>query len=201
MKWWSGTKAVTAEQFETQQQKLRRLTGEVVRVHEKAVDAEVHDPARLKAVYGSAFASASCTRQAQVVALMASSMLKVPNCHVTMVLDDRQESVAAVEDGAVVDSSDKDMPVSESWCKHVIATGREFAVNAGAEHPLVCDTKVARDGDIVSYLGVPIATRDNIIVGVLCVFDSVRREWSVVDVSMLTQLSLVLTRALEPVPA
>ncbi len=102
--------------------------------------------------------------------------------------------------GGVVDEPGY-LSLDDSYCKHVIATGREFAVDRSNAHPLVCNTMLATTEQVVSYLGVPIASRDGIIVGVLCVHTTDEREWSTADVSMLTQLSFVLTRALEPSPA
>jgi GAF domain-containing protein len=195
MKRWFGAKAVQLEEFETQQSKLAKMSREVFDRYQATLKQEVADPARLEAVYGSAFANADSKRQAQVVALMASSMLSVPNAMITLILPDRQVRVANVVNGQV-DTDLADDKIEESFCKHVIGTGRELAIDRSGEHALVCDTRFARSGEITSYLGVPIANTEGIIVGVLCVFDSAERDWGVGDVGLLTQLSVVLTRAL-----
>lgn len=177
--------------------KLRRLNEEVMRRYQREVSTEVGDPTRLAAVYGSAFSTGTARQQAHTVALTATSMLKVPNCEVTVVYPDRQESVAAVNNYAVIDPGIGNLSYEDSWCKNVIATGREFAVDNAGEHTLVCDTTLTTEGGVGSYLGVPIADRTGIIIGVLCVFDSIPRDWTPADVSMLSQLSFVLTRAME----
>lgn len=198
VRWWNSTKPVSEPQFESHQQKLQRMSAEVVQRYQRELDAEISDPQRLSATYGSAFAGAETRRQTQTVVMMAASMLKVPNADAMLVMSDRQESVAAVRDYEIVDPGDANAPIHDSYCKHVIGTGREFAVDDAPNHPLVCDTSFARGRNIIAYLGVPIASRDGVIVGVLCVHDSRAREWRVADVSMLTQLSFVLTRAMEP---
>lgn len=196
-KWWGNTKTpVTTPQFETQQQKLSRMSEEVVRRYQREMSREINDPDRLAAVYGSAFATGDAVKQARTVCLMAASMLKVPNSDVQLVWPDRQESVASVRDYLPADTCTA--PITDSWCKHVIATGREVAVEEGNAHPLVCDTSFARQGLITSYLGVPVANREGVIIGVLCVHTPEHREWGIADVSMLTQLSVVLTRAMQP---
>lgn len=196
MKTWFGSKTITPTEFETQQNKLRRMSAEVVHRYHREVSAEVSDPHRLAAVYGASFSCAGARRQAETVALMATSMLKVPHCEVTLVWPDRQEAVAAVNDYAITRPGD-DLPYEESYCKNVIATGREFSVENAIDHPLVCDTKLATTGAICSYLGVPVANKDGVIVGVLCVYDTIERDWRGGDVSLLTQLSFVLTRAMD----
>lgn len=198
MKLWKTKSPVKTPQveFETQQQKLARLSGDVLARHRREIDREVEDQARLDAVYGSAFMSGGAKRQAQTVCLMASQMLSVPNSALTLVLADRQEFIAQVRGGEILDEA-AGSPIEDSYCRQVIGTGREFAVEESLEHPLVCDTSFARDGDIVSYLGVPVANRRAIIVGVLCVWDTQLREWGPTDVDVLSQLSMVLTRSAE----
>lgn len=181
-------------EFETQQQKLQRLSGDVLARYQREIDTEVADPQRLEATYGAVFASAGMKRQAQTVCLMATQMLGVPNAAISVLGRHEQEFIARVEQGQVVQDS-LVTRIEDSYCRQVIGTGREFAVEKAAEHPLVCDSTFTTDGIIVSYLGVPIADRNSIIVGVLCTWDSVEHPWSAADVAVLTQLSLVLTRA------
>lgn len=192
MKLWRSRETVAVLDFETQQQKLARLSGDVLARYRTELDAELNDPDRLAAVYGSGFAESSTMKQAEVVALMASQMLNVPNSQINVMMPGKQTGIAAVADGIIVDTLESDG--SDSFCQHVIGTGREVAVQDSTAHPLVCDTKWARNGQVVSYLGVPIANQKAVIIGVLCVFDNTFREWCAADVSMLTQLSMVLTR-------
>ncbi len=181
--------AAKTREFETHQQRLERLSGEMLTRYRSDLENRVADPERLRAMYGSHFLEATNRQQAQRVLTMATSMLRVPNAMINLVTPDGQETVAAV--GAYEEATG---PIeSHSFCQHVIGTGRELAVNDAAGHSLVCDTVYAKAGQIVSYLGVPII-RDKWIVGVLCVFDDVPRDWDTADVGMLTQLSSVLTR-------
>lgn len=171
------------------------MSGDVLKRYLKELGAEISDPARLAAVYGAGFADADVRRQAEVVCKMATSMVEVANAAINVVGTQTQESVALVLDGQIINEQGS-YPFRESFCKHVIATGRELAVEDALEHPLVCNTNTALDGVAVSYLGVPVANRAGVIVGSLCVWAGERREWTTADVGMLTQLSMVLTRAL-----
>jgi GAF domain-containing protein len=181
--------------FETRQQKLARLSGDVLRNYQESLGEEIHDRERLAQTYGAAFLEAGHHRQAEVVATMACQMLNVPNAQVNVILEDRQVTIARVSHGHTLPC--EQTPLPHSFCQHVIGTGHEFSVENARDHNLVCDTRFARGGDIVSYLGVPIANRKRIIIGVLCVFDDVERNWGPAEVGILTQLSLVLTRTTE----
>lgn len=181
--------------IETYQDKLRRLSGEVLARYQRELGVEIADPSRQAGQYGEAFASADARAQAQIVAEMAAQMLRTPHAMVNVVTAAEQETVAQWSAQGEKDFPSP-APMSESYCKHIIGTGRELVIDDSTRHPLVCDTNSARDGVITSYLGVPIANRAGWIVGVLCVFDSRQRDWSVTDVGMLTQLSIVLTRSL-----
>ncbi len=181
--------------FETQQQKLTRLSGEVLERYRKELKAELADPDRLRAVYGAAFADRSNAAQAQIVVTMASNMLGTPNAMLSIVLDDRQVPIAQVSTDPITE-----FPIKESMCAHVIHTGQEVSVEVAQEHPLVCDTTFARSGQVVSYLGVPVVDRSALIIGVLCVWDDKQRNWGPADVGMLMQLSFILTRATDAPP-
>ena len=193
MRLWRPAKQIEPKAFESQQDKLQRMSEAVLTRYHRELNAEISDPARLTAVYGASFANANIRQQAEAVAMMASQMLRVPNARVSVITAEAQESIAVVENAKI--ASDV-VPLEDSWCKHVIGTGREMAVRDASTHPLVCDTEYARNGSIVSYLGVPVANPDGVIVGVLCVYDDKHRDWQISDVGMLTQLSFVLTRAM-----
>jgi GAF domain-containing protein len=195
VKFWSSTKAPSAPVFETQQQSLQRMSRDVMARYQRDLKAEIIDPARLEAVYGSDFCNANTRRQGETVAMMATSMLRVPNCSLNVILEDTQVTVAEVSDYQIVEPTTV-MPAHDSYCQHVIATGREFSVEDSSSHPLVCDSAVTKAGTITSYLGVPVVDTTAIIVGVLCVYDDTHRSWRAADVSILTHLSFVLTRAL-----
>lgn len=194
VKFWKGT--MPEADFETQQAKLRRLSGEVLKRYQRELEVEVRDPQLLAETYGKAFASSDARRQAEVVAEMATQMLGVPNAMVNVMNPDKgiQDSIAYIHDDKVEAMSPA--LIQDSYCQHVIGTGRPLAVEDAMNHPLVCDSVLAREGIVVSYLGVPVASRGGMIVGSLCVYEATQRDWKTADVGMLTQLSMVLTRSL-----
>lgn len=194
VKLWNSRRLPDQREIETQQDKLRRMSGEVLARYQRELKAEISDPERLALVYGQAFASKDSLRQAETVAKMATDMLRVPHAAVSVIREHEQEFIAQAS--RMADPVAPTSPLSDSFCQHIIATGREMVVDDADEHPLVCNSTYTRDGVITSYLGVPVANRDSVVIGVLCVWDSEKRTWSLADVGMLTQLSMVLTRSL-----
>lgn len=198
MRFFRGKAPMQAE-VDSQQERLRKLSGQVLERYRRELKAEISDPSRLAAVYGAGFASAGVVAQAQTVAQMATKMLKVPNAAVNVVREDALTSVALVMDYQV-QSQQLRLELDDSACQHVIHTGRELSIADTVQHPLVCDSRLTKEGSMISYLGVPVASPEAIIVGTLCVFDENERHWSTADVGMLTQLSMVITRALPSGP-
>lgn len=196
VKLWNSRRLPVQHEIESQQDKLRRLSGQVLERYRRELNAEISDPQRLSAVYGAAFASATVRRQAQLVATMATDMLRVPHAAVSVIEGADKDQQFIAQASRMADLAPETVVLEESFCRHVIGTGRELMVEEAGDHPLVCDTRLAKDGLVTSYLGVPVANRDLVIVGVLCVWDSKSRTWTPADVGMLTQLSMVLTRAL-----
>jgi GAF domain-containing protein len=182
-------------EFTTQQSRLKSLAGEALREYRNNLDTELRDPQRLAVAYGEAFANADFKRQAEVVAELATMRLDVPNADVNIITDTAQLAIAAIRKGNL-SYPPPETALGESYCKHVIGTGMPLAVEDSMDHPLVCDTRLAIEGKIVSYLGVPVADRNKIVIGVLCVHTPYERQWSKQDVEALTQLSLILTQTL-----
>lgn len=189
--WKRGPKAVDARQqdMDANALRLRDLSADVLAKYQEGLHREVNSPERLAAVYGTEFASAGFKGQAQNVATMAANMLRVPHAMVTIITETDQITVAS--------NGENPMPnirCDEGFCQNVVATGREFAVDDAKTHSLTHQLTITKEKALVSYLGVPILKQKQVI-GVLCAYDDEPRHWSVADVSLLTQLTGVITRA------
>lgn len=181
---------MTTDDFTARQEHIRRLTGQMLEQYRRETLSKVNDPDRLHETYGTHFMDADNRAQSERVCGLAASMLRAPFSQVNVITERGQETVA------FYGNDTGPLELHDSFCHHVIGTGQPLSVGAASEHALVCDTAVARNGMVTSYLGVPIANRSGYIVGVLCVYDTKRREWDLADVTMLTQLAFVLTRAI-----
>jgi PAS domain S-box-containing protein len=89
-------------------------------------------------------------------------------------------------------------PLEESLCTVTAAGGPDALVVPDArEDARVRELPPVRAGDVVAYLGTPLADRDGVVVGSLCVFGPEPREWSGTDVTTLRQLAASVLTELE----
>ena len=70
------------------------------------------------------------------------------------------------------------MPLSQTICRHVVASGARLVVADTKAHPLARHERTIRELGIGAYLGVPLATSEGEVIGVLCTIDRHAREWT-----------------------
>src|SRR5918995_726413 len=81
------------------------------------------------------------------------------------------------------------VPLSQTICRHVVASGEPLAIANTTTHPLGKNDATIRKLGIGSYLGVPLATEDGSVVGVLCTVDRHARAWSPAQVEIAEGLA------------
>ena len=77
----------------------------------------------------------------------------------------------------------------ESLCTVTAAGGGPLAIPDTRADDRVRDLPPVTSGQVGSYLGVPLAVREGLVIGVLCVFDPHPRGWSDADVATVRQLA------------
>ncbi|WP_380174035.1 SpoIIE family protein phosphatase [Kineococcus sp. DHX-1] len=82
-------------------------------------------------------------------------------------------------------------------CSQTAAAARPLVIPDTHLDLRVAQLPAVRDGDVGSYLGAPLATRDGRVVGALCVFDPVARAWEAGDASLLQHLADAASAELE----
>ncbi|PAP77595.1 GAF domain-containing sensor histidine kinase [Rubrivirga marina] len=80
-------------------------------------------------------------------------------------------------------------PLSHSFCQHVVDQAEPLVVPDAREHPLVQDNLAIEDLSVVAYLGVPLATPDNVVIGSLCAIAPEPRQWTERDLATLEALA------------
>jgi PAS domain S-box-containing protein len=70
------------------------------------------------------------------------------------------------------------MPLSQTICRHVVASGKPLAIANTADHLLAANDPTIQRLGIGAYLGVPLRAGDGNVVGVLCTVDRHAREWT-----------------------
>jgi PAS domain S-box-containing protein len=119
---------------------------------------------------------------------LARHLLGVPVSLVSLVDADRQFFKSQQGLGEPW-RSDRETPLSHSFCQHVVARRAPLIVGDARDHPLVRGNAAIEDLDVVAYLGIPIHDPDGHAFGSLCAIDSKPRAWTDEHLAILTDLA------------
>ena len=121
---------------------------------------------------------------------LATRLLRTPVALVSIVEESKDRQFFTSQQGLPEPwATNRQTPLSHSFCQHVKKSGEPLVVADAREHPLVCDNLAIRDLCVVAYLGVPIAGPDGSPVGALCAIEPQAREWIEEDIEALTDLA------------
>ena len=93
-------------------------------------------------------------------------------------------------------STDRQTPLSHSFCQHVVRKNSPLVVADAPHHSLVCENLAIRDLNVIAYLGVPIYDPSNTPIGALCVIDGSPREWLDSEIAIVKQVASCVSDAI-----
>jgi len=83
----------------------------------------------------------------------------------------------------------REVPLSYSFCQHVVRTGEPLIVTDAREHELVrCNLSIA-ELEILAYAGVPVSDQNGRPIGALCAIDTNPRQWTPGELELLDTLA------------
>jgi diguanylate cyclase (GGDEF)-like protein/PAS domain S-box-containing protein len=85
-------------------------------------------------------------------------------------------------------SSQREAPLSHSFCAIAVRERKLLVVNDAREHPVLRNNLTARELDMIAYAGVPLVVDDEAI-GTLAVFDGKPRVWKESDIGLLQEVA------------
>jgi|GEM_PF-1902763 len=127
---------------------------------------------------------------------LASNSVKAPISFISFVEGNRQIFKSCIGLPEPL-STIKELPLSQSFCKHVMTTGKPLIISDVQLEPLVQDIPEIEEFSITAYAGFPITTSDGFELGVFCVIDSKSRQWTHEELSILTDLTNSLITEIE----
>jgi len=122
------------------------------------------------------------------VTRLAVSLLGTPVVLVAFVDEQREVFKSAVglcEPWA----TQREAPLSHSFCQHVVAADAPLVIEDARKHPLVHDNPAIREMGVIAYLGVPIHAPDRPAIGALCAIDDKPRNWTEKDIDLMRDLA------------
>jgi GAF domain-containing protein len=127
---------------------------------------------------------------------LAARLLHAPVALVSLLDRDRQffkSSFGLPEPWA----SRRETPLSHSFCRHEVASGRPLVVADARRHRLVRDNPAVAELGVVAYLGIPLIAADGHVLGSLCAIDHEPRAWTEDDVQTLGDLAASVVTEIE----
>jgi GAF domain-containing protein len=150
--------------------------------------AAARDPERVAALQATGLLDSDVDPAFDRHARLAAQVLNAPVALVSLVDADRQffKSCLGVPEPW---ASQRETPLSHSFCQHAVARREPLVVDDAREHDLLRDNLAIRDMGVVAYAGIPLIDPEGNALGTLCVIDSQPRHWSSHQVQLLEDLA------------
>ena len=148
----------------------------------------VQDPQRLAALHHTTLLDSPAEAAFDRLTRLATTLLQVPIALVSLVDAHRQffkSCVGLPEPWA----TQRETPLSHSFCQHVVASSTPLRIPDAQEHPLVRDSLAIADLGVVAYLGVPLTTSTGATLGSFCVIDTQPRAWTAAELAIVQELA------------
>ncbi|MGB1287379.1 MAG: GAF domain-containing protein [Aggregatilineales bacterium] len=123
---------------------------------------------------------------------LASNITGTPISLVTMVAANYQffKSMVGLPDPW---ASRRKTPLSHSFCQHVVTSGEPLIITDARELDFLKENQAIPDLNVIGYLGIPVNLFDNRTLGSFCVIDSEPREWTQLDIGIITEIAAVIS--------
>jgi hypothetical protein len=153
-----------------------------------AVHRAVTDASRLAALHAANLLDTPPEERFEALTQLASRVLHAPVALVSLVDKDRQffKSCLGLPEPY---ASERETPLSHSFCQHAIAARKPLIVEDARKHPFLHDNDAIRDLGVIAYAGIPLHSSDGQALGTLCVIDHKPRKWTTDEIELLTSIA------------
>jgi GAF domain-containing protein len=161
-----------------------------------SVMAAVRDVERLRALRDTGLLDSARQENFDRHARIASEALDAPVALVSLVDADRQffQSCLGLPEPW---QSERETPLSHSFCQHAVAAREPLIVDDAREHPVLKDNLAIRDLNVIAYAGVPLIDSAGHALGTLCTIDDHPRVWTKHQVALLQDIADSVIREIE----
>ncbi len=157
---------------------------------------ELGTPKRLEALRRTGLMEGAPDPVLDGIAGAARRVLRAPVAQVSLVDHERHVSACAIglpEPWA----SRGELPLSHSFCRHAITRRAPLVVEDARLHPDLRHNPAIHELGVVAYLGIPLMTEDDVVLGTLCVVDGEPRPWTREQLELMTDLAAAATAHLQ----
>lgn len=126
---------------------------------------------------------------------LAATLLRSPTAVITLI-DDRRQFLKSTFGMGEPLATERETPLSHSYCKYAVASGEPLIVRNSQQHPFLHKHPATLEYGVVAYAGVPL-TANNQSLGTLCVVDDKPREWNAEELELLRELSTAVSTEIQ----
>ena len=127
---------------------------------------------------------------------LAARMFRVPSAVVALI-DDRREFWKSALGVADPWERARELPLSHSIGKHLVASREPVAISDARMHPVLRGGPAVTEVGIVAYLAAPLIDNDGSVLGCLSISDTSPRIWSRSDVAALVDLAAAVVAEID----
>jgi diguanylate cyclase (GGDEF)-like protein/PAS domain S-box-containing protein len=146
------------------------------------------DHARLAALRGSGLAETGPEEAFDRLTRLARRALGVPVALLTLVEADRL-TIKSADSGDEAWRPARHVPLSHTFCRHVVDAGRPFVVGDARETRATREETAATELGVAAYAGVPVVDGEGHVLGALAVLDAAPRRWAPDELAVLDDLA------------
>ncbi|MEQ8848879.1 ATP-binding protein [Botrimarina sp.] len=165
-------------------------------LEEACTSSAVNDPGRLLRLSQTELLDSAAEEAFDRWTRLVASLLDAPVALVSLVDDKRQyfkSQVGLPEPYATT----RQTPLSHSFCKLIVNTGKPLVVRDSLLDARVCDNPVVTELGVHAYAGMPLRTSDGFVLGALCAIDGAPRDWCDRRLQILEDLAGAVTTEIE----
>jgi PAS domain S-box-containing protein len=154
------------------------------------------DPVRLAALRRTGLLDSPAEEAFDRLARLAARLLDAPVALVSLIDQDRQFFKACI--GLPEPwSSVRQTPLSHSYCRHLLDPKVPLVIDDARLDPRVRDNPAILELGLLAYLGIPLVSPDDQVLGALCVLDHQPRTWTLEEVATLSDLAASVMTEIE----
>lgn len=154
--------------------------------YEKAVRV-VREPARVAAVRATGLLDSETEEVFDRLTRLAVKLLNIPTAFISLVDEHRDFYKSASGFGEPLASA-RELK-GPTFCHYAIQSREPLIINDAASHPVYREIPTVKSLGVAAYVGVPLVTADGHVLGSFCAIDVKPREWSTLEIQVLTELA------------
>ncbi|MES2907203.1 MAG: GAF domain-containing protein [Pseudomonadota bacterium] len=156
--------------------------------HANPSSLEIYDEGRLDALNRTHLLDSPTEEKFDRLTRLAARFTNAPIAAMTLI-DDKRQFIKSQSgySGPLVDI--RETPLNYSLCKYVVERREPLIIHDATTDPLVRNNPSVTEMGVKSYLGVPLQTPDEFVLGALCAVDIKPRRWTQDDLATLKEIA------------